>query len=635
MTHLRHLIREVHRRSLWQVLLIYVGAAWACYEIIDTITDRLLLPEWLPILAIVLFLIGLPIVLATAFVQEGTPLRLGGEPSAPSDGESPAASRAPTDRGRAERLLTWRNALMGAVFAFALWGLVAAGWLLLPGDERPSSEVASTAGLPEPGAAGASSDAERERFLASVAVLPFDNLGSPEDEYLSEGITEMITAQLAQVSRLKVISRTSVVAIDRASLTLPQIADTLRVKHVLEGTVQRGGDATRVTVQLIEAETDAHLWAQTYTRELTDLFELQDEIAREVTRALLTTIPPLRASGLTSRTEHSAVYEEYLRGKYWLHGRTREGLLRAMEAFREAVAVDSTYAPAYAGLAMASGLWVTYGYGGELDHYTAYSQGVAAADRAVSLDPELAEGYSARGYIFTKAWAPSDELARDFARALRLLPNSADVHGWYAHFLARERRFDEALSEAEQAVELDPIAPGRRNGFALDALGGRHYDLALREARRALSLEPQLQLPKALEAISLLLLGEAEECLDLELGPRAGVRALCLHTLGRAEEAEALIDSLSAGVVGNSATDEKLNDVVLVGEVASYYAWVGDVERAIDWLGRAYELSPSGLDFRIVYSGIFDPVRADPSFAGAWERLREEIWQRVREASRG
>lgn len=574
--------------------------------------------------------------LATAFVQEGVaPLRLGGEESPPSGGElGGREARKPTDGGRARRLLTWRNVFMGAVFAFALWGLAAAGWLALSGDDSSPTEVPPAA-VRDPGADSGTSGPERGRFLASVAVLPFDNLGSAEDDYLSEGITEMITAQLAQVSGLKVISRTSVVAIERTSLTLPQIADTLRVKHVLEGTVQRGGEATRVTVQLIEAETDAHLWAQSYTRELTNLFKLQDEIAREVTRALLATIPPLRASGLTSRTEESEVYEQYLRGKYWLHGRTREGLLRAMEAFRQAVAIDSTYAPAYAGLAMASGLWVTYGYGGDLDHYTAYGQGVAASDRAVSLDPGLAEGFSARGYVLTKAWAPSSGLVEDFSRALRLLPNSADVHGWYAHFLARERRFDEALSEAEQAIELDPIAPGRRTGFALDALGGRRYDLALREARRALTLEPQLLLPRALEAISLLLLGQADRCVDLDLGPRVGVRAMCLHTVGRGDEAEALIDSLSAVAAEKSTTDGKLNDVVLVGDVASYYAWVGDAQRAIDWLGRAYELSPSGLDFRIVYSGVYDPVRADPSFAAAWERLREEIWQRVREGSRG
>ena len=480
---LKRLIREIHRRSLWQVLGIYLVGGWFAYEIVQSLTEGLSLPEWFPAFAVVLLVIGLPIVLATAFVQEG---KAGSEfDQAERAGDGVTAQPQPETAG-AWGLFTWRNAILGGVGAFALWGILAA--LALATDLWPSGEDAEAA---------ANSDTP---FVASVAVLPFDNIGGQQDvAYLSEGFTEEITAQLARVPDLHVISRTSAEAVSGFNLTTPQIADTLGVEHVLEGSVQLFVDQIRVTAQLIHAETDNHLWADSYNGPLADLFSLQEDIAIKVTAALTSAVGGPRPTSPASRTEEPVAYEAYLSGKSQLHTRSAAGLLAAIGSFERSIAQDSTYALAYAGLASAYGLSITYGHP-DLDGYELYGRGLAMANRAIRLDADAAEAYAARGYLGTKAFEPSQAVAADFRRALELTPNSADAHGWYAHFLTREEQHEESLAEATTVIEIDPLAPGRRVGFALDAIAARRYDLVVREAQRALALEPTLAVPRFIEA---------------------------------------------------------------------------------------------------------------------------------------
>lgn len=256
------------------------------------------------------------------------------------------------------------------------------------------------------------------------------------------------------------------------------------------------------------------------------------------------------------------------------------------------------------------------------------------ADRAISLDPDAAEAYAIRGYIGTMLWAPTDSLARDFAMALELGPNSADVHGWYAHFLHREQRLEEVLPEAERAVELDPLAPGRRIGVAADALAVRLYDRALEETQRALVLEPDLMLPRRYQALALLLLGRAAECAELPLGPYAAIRAMCLHALGRSREAGSLIDSLTAMIGKDAQEDRVFSDLPLLQDIVTYYAWIGDAKTALRWLEGALASSPLGLSPLLYDSGIFDRVRNEPAFRSGFERLRRAAWERVRRESR-
>jgi len=470
--------------------------------------------------------------------------------------------------------------------------------------------------------------------VASVAVLPFDNLtGSPSDQYLSDGMTEEIIGQLAQVRGLKVISRTSAEALKGTHLTLRQIADTLGVRHILEGSVRHEGNRIRVAVDLIDASTDAHVWASRYDRDLTGVFAVQEEVARQVADSLVSAVGARPTVGRVSRTEHPEAYASYLAGRYLMDRRTREGFRGALEQFQHAIAQDSAYAPAYAGLASAYSLWIIYSYGG-IDLYEAYGRAAAMADRAIAIDSDMAEAYAARGLTMTFASSPAEWIGVDFQRALELRPNSPDVHIWYAVFLSRQDRHDESLAEAERAVALDPLAPGVRTGFSMSGLAARRYDVAAREAARALALEPNLMWARAQHALGDLLSGNADRCAALSLGPYAGVRAMCLHSLGRVREAAHITDSLRASLTAGTAGDSIFSPALTARGVAEYYAWTGNVEQSLAWLERAYSFSPIGEDFRVIASGIYDKVRADPRFQAGLQQTRTQIYERVQQARR-
>src|SRR6267378_41792 len=468
--------------------------------------------------------------------------------------------------------------------------------------------------------------------VASVAVLPFDNLtGNPSDRYLSDGMTEEVIAQLARVPGLKVISRTSTEALKGAHLTLRQIADTLDVRHILEGSVRHAGNRIRVAVDLIDATTDAHVWASAYNRDLTDLFAVQEEIARQVADSLGSTVGVRATVGRVSRTESPGAYEAYLTGRSLLYRRTREGLRRAREQFQRAIAQDSAYAPAYAGLSSVYGLWVFYSYPG-IDFYEAAGRAAAMADRAIALDSDLAEAYAARARSAMRAWAPAEGIAVDFKRAFELRPNAPDGHQWYALFLSRQGRNDEALAEMERAVSLDPLAPGVRVAFLFAALAARRYHVAAQEAARALALEPSLMRARAFQALSDLLSGRTDGCATLSLGPYAAVRAMCLHSLGRLREAARIADSLRAAFTPETVGDSIFNPFIAAGGLAEYYAWTGNAGESLTWLERAYAMSPEGEDYTVIASGIYDKVRNDARFDAGLQRVRTQIYARIQRA---
>jgi eukaryotic-like serine/threonine-protein kinase len=470
--------------------------------------------------------------------------------------------------------------------------------------------------------------------VASVAVLPFDNLtGNPSDQYLSDAMTEEVIGQLARVGGLKVISRTSAEVLKGAHLTLRQIADTLGVRHILEGSVQHAGSRIRVAVDLIDARSDAHVWASSYDRDLTDVFAVQEEIARHVADSLVSTVGVRPTIGRVARTEHPGAYAAYLAGRSLMYRRTREGLRGAREQFQQAIALDSAYAPAYAGLASVYFLWVFYDYPG-LDFYEAEGRAVAMADRAIALDADLAEAYAARGTVMTRAWAPAEGIAVDFKRALELRPNSPDGHQWYAIFLSRQGRYDEARTEVERAVALDPLAPGVRIAVSSVALAARRYNVAAQEAERTLVLEPSLMRVREIQALADLLSGNADRCARLVLGPHIAVRAMCLHSLGRLREAAQIADSLGAAFTAGTVGDSLYSPVIAARGLAEYYAWTGNAEQSLAWLERAYAVSPEGEDLRVIASGLYDRVRNDPRFQAGLQRIHTQIYDRVRHASR-
>ncbi len=470
--------------------------------------------------------------------------------------------------------------------------------------------------------------------VASVAVLPFDNLtGNPSDGYLSDGLTEEVIGQLARVRGLKVISRRSTEALKSTHLTLRQIADTLGVRHILEGSVRHEGPRIRVAVDLIDATTDAHVWASSYDRDLTGVFAVEEEIARQVADSLRKTMGEPTIVRRVPRAEQAGAYEAYIVGRSMLYRRTAEGLRGALEQFRQAIAQDSLYAPAYAGLASTYLLLGLYSYSG-VNLYEAWGRAAALADRAIALDSDVAEAYAVRGLTMTFSWAPAESIAIDFKRALDLQPSSAEAHQWYGQFLAREGRNDDAFAQSEQAVALDPLAPGVLLGYAGAAFTAHRYDLAAREAERAVALDPGLQMAQWQQALGDLLVGDVQHCAAMSLGPYVGVRAMCLYTLGRVREAGQIADSLRTAVSRGTAGDSTFSPVLAVRGLAAYFAWTGNPKESLDWLERAYALSPNGEDLREISSGVYDKVRNDPHFKPGFERLRSQIYDRVQQMRR-
>jgi serine/threonine-protein kinase len=466
-------------------------------------------------------------------------------------------------------------------------------------------------------------------YNASVAVLPFDHIGGTEaDEYFGEGITEEIINQLAQVESLKVISRTSVLALKDSPLTLPQIADTLGVRHIVEGSVRRQGNKVRVTAELIEAARDAHLWSGTFEGDLADSFRVQEEIARKVSGELLSNIRGMRPMARGAMPTQSAAFDALLLGRHRLERRSPEALAGAAEAFRQAIGVDSGYAPAYAGLSSVYVLHVVYGFPGGVDPYVAAARARALADRAVDLDPMLAEAHLARSDALLIGLAPHDEVLRALREARQLAPGNVEVYLSVAHALEHMGRWEAALQQAERGLALDPLSTGARHSVIAIALGARRYDRAVEEATRARSFDPQDAAAEMLLGNALLLEGDAEACARLGLEPWLATRAICLHEVGRASEGKALADSL-AGLVGSG----RYSIVAQFAALAGYHAWLGDARGALTWLERSAEISPM-LHYWHLESGLFDRVRNDTLFTAGIPRLESRIRTRVADARR-
>jgi TolB-like protein/Tfp pilus assembly protein PilF len=613
---LKKLIHEAHRRSLWQVVGIYLIGSWIGYQVIQGLTEGLGLPEWFPGMAVVLFIIGLPIVIATAFIQEGTgsadhSTTTGSGDASPAHQPGPAQGVADGNGS----IFTWRNAIFGGMAAFALWGVVAAGWILFgPGRSTAAEDTAATIAL--------SADAEDgpQMDLRSVAVLPFSTVASDEQSLaFVAGIHDDVLTQLSKIDSLTVISRTSVMQYRETEQTIPEIADELGVAAVLEGGVQRSADRIRVNVQLIEAATDRHLWAETYDAELTaeNVFAIQSDMAREIAGALEATLAP----GVGARIDAGGTgsleaYDLYAKGLYTAenHGSSRDGLERAAEYYRQALAIDSTFAAAWARLGFTQGRLQNDGYltpseARELMHdYSA---------RALSLDPNLAEGYMVRSSV---AYLDLDlEAAEaDLLTAIEMEPGLAEAHRLYGGILASLERSQEAIASYRRAVQLDPLAIRSRMNLAVGLYRlERDEDAALKELLYILEIEPANEDALYWAGSAFVTSGRAEEGIKMlerarDIDPDDpyvhSIVGWAYARVGRVEEARE-----SVALVPEEGGD-------LLKEIALVYGELGEQDRAFEYLDRAFETDPSSI-LRLGTDMMADSLRADPRFEPLMERV--------------
>ena len=330
-----------------------------------------------------------------------------------------------------------------------------------------------------------------------LAVLPLGNISQdPDDVYFADGMTEELIYTLSRIKGLRVIAQTSVMAYRGTTKTIRQIGQELKVGSILEGSVRKAGDRVRITIQLVDVQSEEHLWSERYDRELADVFEIQSEISMEVAKGLKTLLKAavetgvVQAEALEKPTDRIDAYTEYLKGRHFWNRRTRQGLLQALEHFERAISTDPEFAKAYSGIADTYGVLANHGHE---SHEVALPKAKEAAKTAIHLDPNLAEAHASLGLAYLQFKSDPVRAEAEFKEAIRLNPSYATARQWYAGTLQTQMRFEEAAEQAQKAIELDPMAHIMHiNAASILSDMGR-----LEEARdhciRAIELEPDYE----------------------------------------------------------------------------------------------------------------------------------------------
>jgi TolB-like protein/Tfp pilus assembly protein PilF len=449
--------------------------------------------------------------------------------------------------------------------------------------------------------------------IKSLAVLPFQNLsGDPSQDYFADGMTEELIGRLSRIPGLRVISRTSSMHFKNTQLSVPEIARTLGVDAVVEGSIVREGRQVRIHTQLIRAATDEHIWAGEYQREYVGILEIQQEFTRSIVEQIEVNLKPEERARLADvRPVNPEAYEDYLKGRYYFSQRTEEALNKSITSFEQAIAKDSGYAPSYSGLA---GAYAMLGFRGGLPSKDALSHAKAAALKAIELDDNLAEPHASLAFIaetYEWDWAAAE---REYKRALELNPGDAQSHNWYAGYLTYTGRFDDGISEAVRARDLDPLSLPINNALAGRLLAGGRYDQALRQAQETLELDSHFA--PAHQTLGWVYLHDGR----LEQAIREFEEALKLSS---AENTDLQLDLGFAYAVSGKqaearrilATLEKLyaQGAVPAGSVGILYGALGEPNEAFAWLEKAYQERDPQLTY-LKAGRRFEPLRKDPRF---------------------
>lgn len=440
---------------------------------------------------------------------------------------------------------------------------------------------------------------ERER-IRSIAVLPLQNLsGDSSQEFFSDGMTEALIARLAQVSDVRVTSRTSVMRFKGASAPVPDIGRELGVDAVVEGSVQREGSRVRVTVQLIHAATDSHLWAKEFDGTMQDVLDLQRRIALAIAGDISSKIAPVNPTGAPERRLSAEAVDAYLLGRY-LHWKTdSRSQQQALVELRRAVALEPEYAEAQATLAMA----LVGRPGGEA---------LQVARKAVALDDHHAEAHAALAAALFEEW-DREGTQREFERALALYPNSEDACANYGLALSAWGRHDEAVAWSGRFASRNPVSAALHLNYAIVLINARRFAEAERHVKLALELEPQsFGAPLVLAQVYSLTNRREQALALLSKPPFAGssMHAGMYAALGRRDEALAIVRTI----------EPKPSPVDLYA-IANVYLLLGDTDLGFEWMGRAVAKRASYVRWMNVHPA-FDPWRNDPRFIALIQQLR-------------
>jgi len=454
--------------------------------------------------------------------------------------------------------------------------------------------------------------------IDSLAVLPLENLSrDPDQEYFADGMTEALITDLGNVSALRVISRRSVIHFKGTKKALPEIARELNVDAVLEGTVEHSGNRVRISVNLIQASPERHLWAKNYDRELKDILLLESELAQAITGEIRISLTRKEQARLASaHAVNPDAYEAYVKARFFLNKRTESGIAKAVELFNEALGKDSNYAEAHAALAQCYGLAAFYGV---LSFREAWDQARVSAERALALDESLSEAHAAMALVLDANWQ-WQKADYEFKQAIELSPNYTDIRTFYVNYLLIMGRVDEAIALAQGSEKLDPISAMAAATLGTALTYARRYDDAIVENMRAIELDPtfpigHLNLGRAYELRGML----PQSIAELEKAAETfGRTPLFLGFLGHSY---AVSGRRTAALKVVSELEKpsmrKLHPAFHIGLI---YSGLGDKDSAFKWFELAYR-EHLGATMAYLQDPIFDPVRSDPRFVDLVRRV--------------
>jgi TolB-like protein/Tfp pilus assembly protein PilF len=578
---------ELKRRNVYKVAVAYIVGGWALSEGISQVFPVFDVPNGIIRLIVILITAGLPVALVLAWMFEITPEGI----------KRTATADAMPASAKPKKYVWLYVVVIGAVVSIGLFFL-----------GRYSAQNASGAAR-----AGAS-----ELPQKSIAVLPFDNLSrDPDNAFFAEGVQDEILTRLAKIADLKVIARTSTQRFKSTPDDLQQIAKQLGVMNILEGTVQKAGDQVRVNVQLINAVTDAHLWAETYDRKLTDIFAVESEIAKAIAETLQAKLTGAEKTSIAKApTANPEAYELYLKGRFFWNKRTGTDLRKAIDYFNQAIAKDPNYALAYVGLADSYLLLSSYA---AVSPRESLPPARSALKKALELDDSLAEAHASFGLLATlelDLHGALDELKR----AVELKPNYATAHHWLALAHLTLAQFDPAISEAKRAIELDPLSLVINADTSWIYFSARRYDEAEAQVRKTLEIDPQFFLAhyylgevfqfkgRLSEAIA-----EFQKAFDLNNDPYSlAMLGQAYARNGQKDEAQKILARLN---------EEAKSHYVAPYALALVQIALGDKDRAIEELEHAYQEHETNYLFAIKVDPMLDDLRGDPRFEALVQKI--------------
>ncbi len=572
---------ELKRRNVYKVGIAYGVVAWLLLQAASILFPTFEAPPWTMKVFVAVAALGFPVALIIAWAFELTPEGLK---------RTEVADELPR---KSERNRAW-------IYVVIIAGAVAAS-LFFFGRYTSSKQGA-------------------EMSEKSIAVLPFENRSEDKaNAYFAEGVQDEILTRLSKIADLKVTSRTSTQHYKSAPKSLAEIAKQLGVAHILEGSVQKSGDAVRVNVQLIKAASDSQVWAETFDRKLTDIFSVESDVAKAIADQLRAHITRQEEQVIAAKpTKNIEAYDAYLRGRYFWNKRTSDGIKHAIEHFQQSIERDPDFALGHAGLAD-SYIALTF-YNFAAPHET-MPKAKESAIKALALDDTLAEAHASLAHILMNYdwnWSAAE---KEFKRSIELTPDYATGHQWYAiHYLTATGRFEEAVQEMKKALELEPASLVMNTFMGATLYYAGRYDEAIDQCRRTIEMDPNF-------AVAHWHLGLAyEQKQALDAATEEFKKAISLS--GGSPLMKAALVRAYAKSQKKHEANEMLNELnelskqqyVSAYEVATIYVALGNNEQAFQLLEEGY----AEHSFHLVYLNVspqFKPVTSDRRFQDLVQRI--------------